>query len=393
MSRRILQHWALRSALLLLASLGLLAGAARLVDRKRAPAVDPFVVSGAELRATSPDAQAAPAGLAVHDVPSGGRATALADGLQLQADAFASVVVEVEGYRPRDTLHVLWSTTAAPDTVVGMPLSWSGGATLAARLEGQPPWRGGVTALGVGVVGPLAAPLTIRRLTLVPRSAAASAAAAWREWTAFEGLDAHSSNFVIGGSDRLRPRLRPVPATAAWLALALGVHILARGLRRRGPDPRVVAAVVLTGWAVLDLRWQVDLWRQLGLTRERYAGKSWLDKRLAAEDGDLFRFALELKARLPPSPQVVYLLARDPEGADRYLQLRTRYHLLPHNVCANDALPPAEIAAGEYLVVLGSRSDLVYDDAAGTLRATPDGRQIPVERLLVDALGTLYRRR
>lgn len=369
----------------------MLAGAA-LWGRDRSGVGKPIVVSGAELRPRTPFAQASEAGLVVDDVPAGVRATALAGGLRLQAEDYASAIVELGGYRPGDTLlFFLWSEAEAPDTVLGTPLSWSGGETLAARLEAQSPWGGTVTALGVGVAGPLAAPVTIRRLSLVPRTRAAIAASVWREWTVFEGLDAHSSNFVIGGSDRVRPLFRPVPAAAAWVGLALALHSLVRAPGRRWPDPRVCASVVLAGWVLLDARWQVDLWRQLRLTRERYAGKSWLEKRLAAEDGDLYRFALDLRARLPPSPQVVYLLARDPDVADRYLQLRARYHLLPHNVCSYYSLPPAELAPGEYLVVFGSRADLVYDAAAGTLRSETE--EIPVERILVGRLGTLYRRR
>jgi hypothetical protein len=143
------------------------------------------------------------------------------------------------------------------------------------------------------------------------------------------------------------------------------MHVLVRAATGRAPDPRVLASVVLAGWVLLDARWQLDLWRQLGLTRERYAGKSWLEKRLAAEDTALFRFALDVKARLPPSPQVVYLLASEPDAADRYLQLRLRYHLLPHNVCTYYSVPPNELLPSE----------------------------VPVERILAGGLGTVYRRR
>lgn len=390
MSGRVLNHWVLQSVFVLLASLCLLAGAV-LWGRDRSGLGQPVVVSGAELRPGAPFAQATDAGLIVHDVPAGGRATALASGFRLQGEDYASAIVELGGYRPGDQLLFLWSEAAAPDAVLGTPLSWSGGETLAARLEAQPPWGRTLTALGVGVAGPLAAPLTIRRLRLVPRTRAAVAASVWREWAAFEGLDAHSSNFVIGGSDQVRPPFRPAPAAAAWVGLSLALHFLVRASGRRWPDPRVCASVVLAGWVLLDARWQVDLWRQLRFTRERYAGKPWLEKRLAAEDGDLFRFALDLKARLPPSPQVVYLLARDPDVADRYLQLRARYHLLPHNVCIYYSAPPAELAPGEYLVVFASRTDLVYDAAAGTLRSETE--EVPVERILAGRLGTLYRRR
>lgn len=388
------RRWVLECVLALLASLALLAGGALwLHERGVAEAPAPVVLVAAELQPSGPFARATSAGITIEGVPAGGRATALAAALRLDGEGFGSASVEVRGHRPHDKLLLLWSAAAAPDTLLGTPLAWSGGDTLNARLEGRPHWQGAVTALGVGVSGPLAGPLTIRRLSLEPRSPAAWLASVWREWTAFEGLDAHSSNFVIGGSDQARPLWRPVPAAAGWVGLALVLHALARGWRRRWPDRRVCAGVVLAGWVALDARWQLDLWRQLEATRERYAGKSWLEKRTLAEDGDLFRFALELKARLPRTPQVVYLLTRAPDAADRYLQLRARYHLLPHNVCGYYSVPPREAVPGEYLVVFGSRDDLVYDAGARILRSEADGRETPVEPVLSDRLATVYRRR
>ncbi len=55
------------------------------------------------------------------------------------------------------------------------------------------------------------------------------------------------------------------------------------------------------------MRWQLNLWRQLDMTRFQYAGKSWEDKRLAAEDGRLFAFMREAKAKIGDAPAHVFV--------------------------------------------------------------------------------------
>jgi hypothetical protein len=260
-----------------------------------------------------------------------------------------------------------------------------------------------VTAVGVGFPGPLEGPLVIESLALQPWTPPTLLATVWREWTGYEGLGGHSSNFVIGGSPLVRPLVRPVPAAAAFVGLALVLYAALVAVRRRRWDGGVAVGLLLAGWLALDARWQLDLLRQLRLTRQRYGGKSWTDKRLAAEDGELFRFVSDLRRHLPAEPQVVYVLTRDPEGADRYLQLRSRYHLLPHNVCSSYATPPASAPVGSYLLVFNPRSDVAFDAGAGRLRwdraghpLTPGdgrGRSLPVTRVYSAPLGTLYRRR
>ncbi len=135
----------------------------------------------------------------------------------------------------------------------------------------------------------------------------------------------------------------------------------------------------------------------------RYAGLSSTDKRRTAEDAKLFRFIRDVKKRLPREPQTVYLLTKDPEASDRYLQLRARYHLLPHNVCTYYSHPPRDVLHEDaYFLVFNPRPDLRYDESSHTLRSTAragvtvDGGEetavLTVERLLVLQLGALYHR-
>ena len=255
-----------------------------------------------------------------------------------------------------------------------------------------------VEGIGIGWTGPLKDPITLGRLTLRSSSPRAQWLSFWHEWTAFEGLKGYSMNFVIGGSAVSSQRVRFVPAVAFALLLALAAYGITTRIRARPFRGGVAAAIVLAGWLLVDARWQWDLWRQARLTEERFEGKSFTEKKLADDDGELFRLVMELKRMLPETPQVVFLVSRDPEGADRYVVLRTRYHLLPHNVNANYWYPPgsSEIAPGQYVLVIEPRDDIDFDEAAGRLlweTGDPADRgQLELERIHASPSISLYRR-
>ena len=85
--------------------------------------------------------------------------------------------------------------------------------------------------------------------------------------------------------------------------------------------------VSLCGWLLLDLRWTVNLARQVALTVTKFGGKSERDKRLADVDGVLYEFIEQVRAALPPAPQRVWVASDTP-----YFNGRAAYHLYPHNV-------------------------------------------------------------
>ncbi len=336
--------------------------------------------------------------LRVLATPKGRRAQAFVTGLDFRASSGSYVEIDIDApLRPE--LFFLWSTIEAPGSVHGvlLPRGWGTGTTIS--LGAQAEWQGRIDGVGIGWTGPLEEPITIRSVRVRPRSALTSL---WHEWTAFEGLGGHSMNFVTGGPRLFSQRLRPLPALALLLLVALAVYGLVCWRRGKRWDLRVAVALVLSAWLVADVRWQTDLWRELRLTKDRYAGKSWQEKRHSAEDGDLFRFAMDVKEALPDSPQVIFLVTGDPESADRYLALRSRFHLLPHNVNANYWYPPVptEIQPDQFILVFGPRSDVGYDERAGLLYWNPDGSTVPdvapggleVEPMLSSPLGILYRK-
>ena len=128
----------------------------------------------------------------------------------------------------------------------------------------------------------------------------------------------------------------------------------------------MVLGLVFLGWFALDMRWQTNLLRQLDLTRQQFAGKSWKQKHLAAEDGALFDFMQQAKSKLPAAPgRILYF------SDDDLLRGRGAYHLLPRNVLASNYLPKAaQFRAGDTIVLYAkkgvkhdpSRQVLAWDD-------------------------------
>src|SRR6185369_10252466 len=100
-----------------------------------------------------------------------------------------------------------------------------------------------------------------------------------------------------------------VPAIALAIALATIAHALVRRRRKLPLDARFIWALVLVGWLAVDLRWQANLAWQLGLTAQRFAGKTQEEKNLALDDRDLYVLVGDVRAVLPPPPARVLFLA------------------------------------------------------------------------------------
>ncbi len=368
-------------------------------ERPPPPAPRPPLVHGRELELLHAIGRFERDSLRVLATPKGAQARAFVSGVDFPASSRDYVEIDVDA-DPDAELFFLWSTEEAKSLVHGLPLPRGWGTATTIHLGDHAEWHGRIDGIGVGWTGPSRNPFAIRSLRLRSDGALASL---WDEWTAFEGLGGHSMNFVIGGARLSSRYVRPVPALGLSLLGALAGYAFACRWRKRRIRLRVVMGLGLGAWLAVDVRWKADLWRQLRLTQDRYAGKSWQEKRLSAEDGELFRFAMEVKEALPQAPQVIFLVTGDPEGADRYLALRSRFHLLPHNVNSNYWYPPgpSEIRPGQYVLVFGPRPDVGYEERSGMLRWSPNygngtdaaPRELPVEPVFSSSLATLYRKR
>ena len=149
-----------------------------------------------------------------------------------------------------------------------------------------------------------------------------------------------------------------------------------------------VAAMFVIAWIAVDARWQWNLLRQASVTHAQYAGKSWQERHLAAEDGPLFAFIEKVRAKLPDPPARVFMVA-----AAQSLRNRGAYHLYPYNVYfdpwSDTVPPPSAVRPGDFIVVY-QRKGIQFDAAQHRLR-WDDQAPIGVELLLVDAGAALFR--
>jgi len=239
-------------------------------------------------------------------------------------------------------------------------------------------------ALAVKLPSP--AEVRIRGVYAEPMSARAVLGLRAREWLTQEVWSGTSINTVVGGAEV--PAL-PLPLLLGLATvLATAVSLLAGALRRRsiGPAfPAAVAAIFLASGMVLDARWQWNLARQVRATSDQFAGKSWHEKHLASDDGELFAFSEKVRAKLPASPARVFVLA----DAD-YFRGRAAYYLYPHNVYFNPwVVPAASVRPNDYFVVF-QRHNIQYDDKAHLLR-WDGGPPVSADQLLSEPGAALFR--
>ena len=282
----------------------------------------------------------------------------------------------------RSDVRLLWSTDYAPNKLNAAPLTIASGRLVPIVLVKDPDWVGRITGLALAVRGPLPQPLIIRGVVAKPMGAVEILRDRAHEWLAFEGWNGTSINTITGGADVQDLPLPVLLAVVLPIAVA-GWYGIARRASGLAALPGAMALLFVIAWAILDARWAWNLVRQVNETATQYAGKDWGERHLAAEDGPLFEFIREVRAKLPAGPARVFMIADA-----HYFRGRGAYHLYPYNVYfdpwQNMAPPPSLLRPGDYLVVY-QRHGIQYDPALQRLRW--DGREPVAAELLLTAPG------
>ncbi|MDG4555195.1 MAG: hypothetical protein P9E24_13270 [Candidatus Competibacter sp.] len=348
----------------------------------------PVVLAGAELRLVVGRGESSPAGLEIRQ--PGPEGVAVAQGLvrrMVRAALYDRLSWRVHGLEPNRQLRLVWVTLAEPqkNRVLTLPPVGSDGIGIL-DLRTEPYWQGRIAALGLIVPGPFPQPPRLEWLELRPASLSFGDLLRWalEEWTSFEDWSQRSINYTAGAPlDALFP---PVLVVALWIGVSGVLYALLDPSHRRKLMP--YAALFLLGWLALDLRWQWDLRQRLEQTVKNFAGKTEEDRRLAALDGDLYRFLLEVRRRLPERPIRLFIVSADPYG---FQAGRARYHLLPHNGYAGfSQVPnPGEARAGDYVLILSPLNGVGYNRGSQALEW--QGGRLPAEMLHVAAAGALFR--
>jgi len=301
---------------------------------------------------------------------------------------FPVIAWNVDDLPETASAQLLWRTDYEPEKLQGVVLTMNAGHLLPVTMSGNSGWIGHVTGIALLIHGVSLSSVHIHGAAAKPSGIVEIARDRLREWTTFEGWTGASINTVVGGAESQDLPL-PLLLAASVAITACGVWLYSRRRSERYPVTlaATIAGLVIVAWAVLDARWVSNLARQVEVTRERYAGKSWREKHLAAEDGALFKFIESARAVLPPTPVRVFVAA----DAD-YFRDRAAYHLYPQNVMYDpyyDRLPlPAQLHRGDWLLVYRRRS-VQYDPSQQRLRW--DGNEPVTATLkLVQEGGALF---
>jgi hypothetical protein len=281
-------------------------------------------------------------------------------------------------------LTFLWRTLERPKRNFHVELAWQGGNVIYANPTAADGWSGTITGIALVVQGNLAQPLVVQSWTAPSASAWTALTEIGRQWSVPFPFKGTTISFPFDTERSDYASLLIVVALAEGLALA-AYYLLAR--RRGWPrDARVLWAVFLIGWLLLDLRWQVDLWRQLAQTTRQFAGKTPEEKHLATDDHAVFELMRQVNAALPPPPVRILFLADN-------LALRTRaaFFLYPQNVYhdAGRGKPPEpdQVRSGDFVLLFWFRA-LAYDPQTQQLR-WPDGRTKAADKILALADGAV----
>ncbi len=281
---------------------------------------------------------------------------------------------------PPTTLLILWRTRESPNRTFSRRLEWVAPGIAAAELAPEDGWRGSIVGLALATRGPITQPLPLLGMTLTSASAVSEIRAVLREWSTF--FPFRGNSFSLPFDEERTHVLSLVAATAlAEVFAGLGYVYFARR-RRASVDARVLWGIFLAGWLVLDLRWQLNLWKQLGTTAEQFAGKTIDAKHRSEDDHPIYELMQRLRAVLPPPPVRILFLS-----SNQTLRTRGGYFLLPHNVnFMSTETPPFDAVHPGDCVLLLFYDRLGYDAAQKRL-VWPDGRSKPVAELFAAADG------
>jgi hypothetical protein len=294
--------------------------------------------------------------------------------------------VRVNGAYPGGGLVLVWRSNRIDGKVNRLPVISSGGRILPVTLTSLDGWSGKISGLGLVARGPMGGPLAIERVDLEPSSVWTTIDSMVSDWLEFEPWDGGSIHFMAGGNPSLRYPLPFFLGISFIVSLALYLVLVALGNATFAFQ--AVLAMALFGWVAIDARWQANLWRQLDITRFQYAGKAWVDKRRAAEDGANFEFMRVAKEKIGTTPAHVYVFSED-----EFDRVRGAYHLYPLNVHVRTkiaALYPSNAYKPGDVIVLYRKRATQYVPSSKTLRW--DGTQeVRAEMIYFDAGSAVFR--
>jgi hypothetical protein len=303
------------------------------------------------------------------------------------AKDFPRVEWTLDSADPPSEVFFVWRTREHPKRNYSKRLEWLVNGVAPLELQANDGWSGTVTGVALVIRSGLTVPLRVGSLRLTSPSAAAVLREIFSQWSTRVVLRGYSVTFPF---DIERAHYLPLlTAVAIAEGIAMAAYLLLA--RRRGwpRDRRVLWAIFVGGWLLLDLRWQANLWQGAVDQGARFAGKTTEEKHRAAEDSALFAVIEKVKTALPAPPARVVLFCDNVAICSR-----AAFFLYPHNVyrAVDSTLKPPDperLRAGEYLLLVYSRT-LGYDPGRGIV-VWPDGRTKSADEVLLQPEALLLR--
>lgn len=266
---------------------------------------------------------------------------------RIRTQEYGLIALDVDGMPDDADVTLFWRNDLAPNKMFTRSLTVAGGRVQDAMLAGDSNWLGRVHTVGVIVRGALAQPLIINGLALKPASAAAMLAERWRDWVERESWTGISLSRIVGGRAGMA---LPLPLlTGLAVALACGGYWTLRRWRRWPSSALTIAAILMSGWLVLDMRWQWNLGLDAFASSNNFAGKDLSSKRLAGIDAELEKVAVDVRPLLTQDARL-FVFAQAPVVAGRLA-----YLLLPAKIyydITQVSLPsPERFRTGDLMLV------------------------------------------
>jgi hypothetical protein len=190
----------------------------------------------------------------------------------LRSTDYRAIAWIVADFPETADVQLIWRSDYQPAKLQAARLSTAYGHLLPVVLVKDPNWTGRIGGIALSIRGSLSQPVRIRGVVAKPMGALELLQDRISEWRAFEGWAGTSINTLAGGAD---VQDLPLPAllAAAIVLAALAWYALARRRAFAATLPGALAVLFVGGWLLLDLRWAVNLGRQVRATAAQYAGK------------------------------------------------------------------------------------------------------------------------
>ena len=341
-----------------------------------------------DLSVTEGSAQVRPDGLAVR-ASDAIHPVRIAVNTSLRATDYPVIAWETLGVSDDLEVAVLWQNEYEPGRVFNQRVDVEAGRVQPVSLARNNKWVGRISGIALAVRGNFSEPMIIRGATAKTMSPREVLGDRVVEWFKFEPWNGSSINTLIGGADT-----QDLPMSFTFAVILAFAALIYFVLARWRPQwvgswrPVIIGAMFLGAWIALDVRWMWNLARQVNVTAKLYAGKSWHERHLGADDRAVFAFIEKVRAKLPPPPARIFVVADE-----HYFRDRSAYHLYPYNVFFDpwqNTLPPASaVRPGDFMVVY-QRRGVQYDAAQQRLR-WEGGEPVGAELLLADAGAAVFR--